>query len=110
MITIAFIALIGIFTIKVIILLIMMIFKIIVAIWMLIEETKEKPSNFYLGIKEFSCSPEGERLVRNANAKKAVKARKRQKRRQNRQLRNAIVVRQCVKDYKKFIFGNNTRR
>lgn len=87
---------------------------IIGIIWIIVEESKKKPSDFYLGFKEFSLSPEGQRFSNDMQkeriAKRNTKARKRQKKRQNRQMRNLIIARHCVKSYNNFVFGNNKRR
>ena len=65
---------------------------IIGIIWIIVEECKKKPSDFYLGFKEFSLSPDGQRFSNDMQkeriAKRNAKARKRQKKRQNRQMRN----------------------
>jgi hypothetical protein len=87
---------------------------IIGIIWVIVEESKEKPSDFYLGLKEFSHSPEGQQFSRNyrnaKNSKKIAKTRKKQRKRQRRQIRNAIIARQCIKEYNNFVFGNNRRK
>ena len=87
---------------------------IIGIIWIIVEESKKKPSDFYLAFKEFSLSPEGQRFSNNMQkqriAKRNAKARKRQNKRQNRQMRNLIIARHCVKSYNNFVFGNNKRR
>lgn len=87
---------------------------IIVIIWIIVEESKKKPSDFYLGFKEFSLSPEGQIFSNNMQkqriAKRNAKAIKKQKKKQNRQIRNLIIARHCVKSYNNFVFGNNKRR
>lgn len=87
---------------------------IIGIIWIIVEESKKKPSDFYLGFKEFSLSPEGQRFSNDMQkeriAKRNAKARKRQTKRQNRQTRNLVIVRHCVKSYNNFVFGNKKRR
>ena len=87
---------------------------IIGLIWIIVEECKKKPSDFYLGFKEFSLSPEGQRFSNNMQkqriAKRNAKARNKQRKRQNRQTRNLIIARHCVKSYNNFVFGNDKRR
>lgn len=87
---------------------------IIGIIWIIVEESKKKPSDFYLGFKEFSLSPEGQRFSNNMQkqriAKRNAKAIKKQKKKQNRQIRNLIIARHCVKSYNNFVFGNDKRR
>ena len=87
---------------------------IIGLIWIIVEECKKKPSDFYLGFKEFSLSPEGQRFANDMrkenNRKRIAKARKKQRKRQNRQIRNLIIARHCVKSYNNFVFGSNKRR
>lgn len=49
---------------------------IIGIIWIIVEECKKKPSDFYLGFKEFSLSPEGQRFandMRKENNRKSEK-------------------------------------
>ena len=87
---------------------------IIGIIWIVVEEGKKKPSDFYLGFKEFSLSPEGQQFSRNycnsKNSKKITKAQKKQRKRQNRQTRNLIVAHHCVEKYNNFVFGNDRRK
>lgn len=87
---------------------------IIGIIWIVVEESKKKPSDFYLAFKEYSCSPEGQRfsndMRKERNANRNAKAIKRQTKRQNRQTRNLVVARHCVKSYNNFVFGSNKRR
>lgn len=87
---------------------------IIGIIWIIVEESKKKPSDFYLAFKEFSISPEGQRFSNNMQkqriAKRNAKAIKKQRKRQNRQIRNLIIARHCVKSFNDFAFGNNKRR
>lgn len=81
---------------------------IIGIIWIIVEESKKKPSDFYLGFKEFSLSPEGQRFSNDMQkeriAKRNAKAIKKQKKKQNRQIRNLIIARHCVKSYNNFVF------
>ncbi len=87
---------------------------IIGIIWVIVEESKKKPSNLYLAFKEFSCSPEGQEFARNyqsdRNNKRIAKAQKKQRKRQNRQTRNLIIAHHCVKKYNNFVFENNKMR
>lgn len=83
---------------------------IIALIWIIVEETKKNPSDFYLGFKEFSLSPEGQRFSNNMQKKRNARAIKKQRKRQNRQIRNLIIARHCIKRYNNFVFGSNKRR
>ena len=83
---------------------------IIGIIWIIVEESKKKPSDFYLGFKEFSLSPEGQRFSNNMQKQRIAKRNAKARKRQNRQMRNLIIARHCVKSYNNFVFGSNKRR
>lgn len=82
---------------------------IIGIIWIIVEESKKKPSDFYLAFKEFSISPEGQRFSNNMQKQRIAKRNAKARKRQNRQLRNLIIARHCVKSYNNFVFGNDKR-
>lgn len=87
---------------------------IIGIIWIIVEECKEKPSNMYLGFKEFTESPEYEQIQKKLDKQnrkmKAAKARKKRLKRQKRQTTTLIIAHYCIKGINDFTFGNKRKR